>query len=61
MRLSNEQAIALSDIGGTLKEVMLVALASAIDADARAEIESAVGPDAAAAIIEFFGQEYTVD
>jgi hypothetical protein len=60
-RLRNDQAIALSDVGGSLKEVMLVALTAAVNDGAKEEIERAVGGAAAAAVIEFWNEEYAVD
>lgn len=60
-RLRNDQAIALSDVGGSLKEVMLVALAAAVDEGSREAIERAVGSATAAAVIEFWNEEYALD
>lgn len=60
-RLRDDQAIALSDVGGSLKEIMLVALAAVVDEGARDGIERAVGSAAAATVIEFWNEEYAVD
>jgi hypothetical protein len=60
-RLSNEQAIALSDLGGSLKEVMLVALSAAVDEGPKQDIERAVGKAAAGPVIEFWTEEFAVD
>jgi len=60
-RLRNDQAIALSDVGGNLKEVMLVALTAAVEEGAKEAIERAVGRAAAAAVMEFWNEEYAVD
>ncbi|KAF2750643.1 hypothetical protein M011DRAFT_523636 [Sporormia fimetaria CBS 119925] len=60
-RLANEQAIALSDVGGSLKEVMLVALAARVDEAAREAMELALGAEAAAGVVEFFSAEFVMD
>lgn len=60
--LNEAQVIALSDIVGNLKELVVLAL-SAVAGDRRsiAKLESAVGPDAAANIADFFADEYEMD
>ncbi|KAH7086765.1 hypothetical protein FB567DRAFT_526179 [Paraphoma chrysanthemicola] len=60
--LQEEQIIALSDVAGSLKEVMMLALgAAAGDRGCVDKLEGAVGRDAAVRIVDFFGGEWEVE
>ncbi|KAF2270719.1 hypothetical protein CC78DRAFT_574009 [Lojkania enalia] len=60
-RLSNEQLIGLSDVAGSLREVVLLTLGAAVDDGQRSAMENAVGAEVAAGIIEFFADEWVAD
>ncbi|KAH7076577.1 hypothetical protein BKA63DRAFT_552480 [Paraphoma chrysanthemicola] len=60
--LQEEQIIALSDVAGSLKEVMMLALgAAAGDRTCVDKLEGAVGRAAAVRIVDFFGEEWEVE
>jgi hypothetical protein len=60
--LQQEQIIALSDVAGSLKEVMLLALgAAAGDTSCVDKLEGSVGRATAAQIVEFFVDEWEVE
>jgi hypothetical protein len=60
--LQQEQIIALSDVAGSLKEVMLLALgAAAGDTSCVDKLEGAVGRATALQIVEFFVDEWEVE
>ncbi|KAF2253183.1 hypothetical protein BU26DRAFT_601355 [Trematosphaeria pertusa] len=56
--LNEGQLVGLSDIAGSLKEVMLLALQAQRDEGVKADMARAVGGQAAMEIIEFFGDEF---
>jgi hypothetical protein len=58
MPLTQNQVVALSDIAGNLKEVMLLALQARVDEHVASELVRAVGPDAAKGIVDFFSDEF---
>ncbi|KAF2468254.1 uncharacterized protein BDR25DRAFT_316369 [Lindgomyces ingoldianus] len=60
-QLDNELLIRLSDVAGSLKEIVLLALGGAIDSCMRSTLERAVGPDVSAGIIEFWSDEWVAD
>lgn len=60
-QLSNSQLIALSDVAGSLTELVRLCLAAAVDEGARSVIEGAVGSEAAAGVIEFWTDEWTAE
>jgi hypothetical protein len=60
MPLTQDQVIALSDIAGNLKEVMLLALQAKVDEHVANELVRAVGPEVAKGIVDFFGDEFEV-
>ncbi|ORY05682.1 hypothetical protein BCR34DRAFT_590818 [Clohesyomyces aquaticus] len=61
MQLNSEEVIGLSDIAGSLKEVVLLALGASVDSDTRSTIEKAVGSDAAERVILFWGEEWVAE
>jgi hypothetical protein len=61
MHLSQDQVIALSDVAGSLKEVVLLALSAAVDEGAKEHLERAVGVEAAAGIVDFWVDEWVAD
>jgi hypothetical protein len=61
MRLSNEQIIGLSDIAGNWREIVLLSLAAAVDDGARSDMERAVGPEAAAGVVDFWNDEWVAE
>lgn len=61
MRLSGDQVIALSDVAGSLKELVLLALSSTVDEGAKETLERAVGAEAAAGIVDFWVDEWVAD
>lgn len=60
--LSNSQVIAITDVAGSLKELMLLALrAKAGDEGCASRLESALGSDqVTTGIVDFFSDEYEV-
>lgn len=56
--MTQEQVIALSDLAGSLKEVMMLALRAQMDERIMVDLARAVGEEAAAGIVEFFGDEW---
>lgn len=61
MQLSNEQIVALSDVAGNWKEIVLLSLAAAVDESARADMEHAVGREAVAGVVDFWSDEWVVE
>jgi hypothetical protein len=60
--LTGPQVIALSDVAGTLRELMLVALGAATgNIEFAARLENSVGSQAALNIVEFFVDEWEID
>jgi hypothetical protein len=60
--LRQEQIIALSDIAGSVKELVLLALgAEAGDAVCAGKMEGAVGAETTGSIVEFFAAEWEVE
>ncbi|KAH7123887.1 hypothetical protein B0J11DRAFT_324601 [Dendryphion nanum] len=59
--LSTEQVIGLSDLGGNLKEIMILALRARVDENAMQSLAMAVGEEAAVGVMEFWGDELTAD
>jgi hypothetical protein len=60
--LQQEQVIALSDIAGSVKELVLLALgAEAGDAVCVGKMEGAVGAETTGSIVEFFAAEWEVE
>lgn len=58
--LNDAQVIGLSDLAGSLKEVMLLALHARTDERVARDLVSAVGSEAAMGIVEFFSDEFEV-
>ncbi|KAF2682713.1 hypothetical protein K458DRAFT_419558 [Lentithecium fluviatile CBS 122367] len=58
--LTEAQVIALSDLAGSLKEVMLLALQAKMDERVATDLVRAVGQEAADGIVEFFSDEFEV-
>lgn len=58
--LTEEQVVALSDMAGSLKEVMLLAIRAKTDDRVAMGLVRAVGRDAASRIVEFFTDEFEV-
>lgn len=58
--LSDKEAIMLSDVGPSLREVMLAALTAVIDPGAREALEDAVGPKTAEKVIDFWTEEFAM-
>lgn len=60
--LRQEQVIALSDVAGSVKELVLLALGTAAgDAGCAERMEGAVGSETAGSIVEFFAEEWEVE
>jgi hypothetical protein len=60
--LSQAQVIALSDVVGSLRELVVLALGAASDvAGCMEKLEGAVGLEAAANVVEFFADEWEID
>lgn len=60
--LSEAQVIALSDVAGSLRELVLLALgAVAGDSGCVRKLEAAVGEETAVSIAEFFMDEWEMD
>ncbi|KAF2187844.1 hypothetical protein K469DRAFT_704806 [Zopfia rhizophila CBS 207.26] len=59
--LNKEQLIGLSDVAGNLREVVLLALGGVLDDEGRDILEGAVGVYVAAAIKEFFKNEWVYE
>lgn len=59
--LSREQTIALSDVAGSLREIVFLALAALMDDKARQTLEQAVGQEVTAGIVEFWTDEWVAD
>ncbi|KAF2026485.1 hypothetical protein EK21DRAFT_25948, partial [Setomelanomma holmii] len=60
--LNQEQVIALSDVAGSLKELMLLALgAAANDTGCVNKVECAIGRAKAFDIVQFFAEEWEID
>ncbi|KAF2001150.1 hypothetical protein P154DRAFT_392891, partial [Amniculicola lignicola CBS 123094] len=59
--LSKEQVIGLSDVAGSLKEVVLLALRASVDGEAARVLEEAVGKERVASVVEFWADEYVVE
>jgi hypothetical protein len=60
--LRQEQVIALSDIAGSVKELVLLALrAAAGDAGCAERMEGAVGSETTGSVVEFFAEEWEVE
>ncbi|USP77238.1 hypothetical protein yc1106_04512 [Curvularia clavata] len=60
--LSTTQVIALSDIVGSLRELVLLALAAAAgDAESMGRLEGALGRQGAVAVVEFFEGEWEIE
>ncbi|KAF1975204.1 hypothetical protein BU23DRAFT_552612 [Bimuria novae-zelandiae CBS 107.79] len=60
MPLNEQQVIGLSDVAGSLKEVMLLALRARMDERCAEELVMAVGEDAMRGIVDFFGDEFEI-
>ncbi|KAF2118276.1 hypothetical protein BDV96DRAFT_381400 [Lophiotrema nucula] len=60
-RLTNEQVIAVSDVAGSLKELVMLALGATVDEGQKETLEKAVGVEAADGIMEFFKDEWVAD
>lgn len=58
--MSKEQVIGLSDVAGSLREVVLLALRAGVDDSAREVLARAVGAEAAEGIVDFFREEWCV-
>ncbi|PVH98592.1 hypothetical protein DM02DRAFT_43530 [Periconia macrospinosa] len=58
--LGEAQVVNLSDMAGSLKEVMLIAMQAAMDDDVMAHLQSAVGEEAAEGIVNFFSDEFQI-
>lgn len=58
--LTETQAINLSDVAGSLKEMMLIALQARVDERVMAELQNVVGEQAAEGIVNFFGDEFEI-
>lgn len=59
--MSREQAIGLSDVAGSLREVVILALRARVDGEAREMLAGAVGVDAAEGVVEFWRDEWVAD
>lgn len=59
--MSREQAIGLSDVAGSLREVVILALRARVDVEAREMLVGAVGVDAAEGMVEFWRDEWIAD
>lgn len=59
--LSNEQVIALSDVAGSLRDVVVLALRARVDEHSRETMARAVGPRATEQIVSFFKDEWICD
>ena len=60
--LSQAQVIALSDVAGSLRELVVLALSAASGVPGRMEkLEGAVGSQAAVNIVEFFADEWEIE
>jgi hypothetical protein len=59
--MSREQVIGLSDVAGSLREVVLLALRARVDKGAREMLARAVGADAAEGLVEFWRGEWIAD
>lgn len=59
--MSREKAIGLSDVAGSLRDVVLLALRARVDESAREVLASAVGADAAGRMVEFWRDEWIAD
>ncbi|KAF2013398.1 hypothetical protein BU24DRAFT_236777 [Aaosphaeria arxii CBS 175.79] len=60
-RLSEPQVIALSDVAGSLKELMLLSLRAIKEEGTRQAVESLLGPELARCVIEFWAEEWIAD
>ncbi|KAJ4296287.1 hypothetical protein N0V90_006332 [Kalmusia sp. IMI 367209] len=60
IKLTEEQVIRLSDIAGSLKEVMLIALQAKMDERAARHLAEAVGVDDMRGIVDFFDEEFEI-
>jgi hypothetical protein len=60
--LNEAQVVALSDVVGSLRELVLLALSAASgDRGSVEKLEGAVGQQAAMGIIEFFADEWEIE
>lgn len=59
--LNKEQVVAISDIAGSLKELVMIALGAAEDGTMREVLDRAVGPEVAFGIMEFFYDDWVAD
>jgi hypothetical protein len=60
--LGQDQGIALSDVVGSIRELVLLALGAAGgDVDSVGRMEDAVGPEITKNIVEFFAEEWEVE
>jgi hypothetical protein len=59
--MSREQVIGLSDVAGSLREVVLLALRARVDNGAREVLTRAVGEDATEGLVEFWRGEWIAD
>jgi len=59
--MSNEQVIALSDVAGSLRDVVVLALRARVDEHTRCTMARAVGPKATEQIVSFFQDEWISD
>jgi hypothetical protein len=60
--LRQDQVIALSDVVGSIKELVLLALGAAVgDIESLYKMEGAVGPETTRSIVEFFAEEWEIE
>ena len=60
MPLNEQQIIGLSDIAGSLKEVMLLGMRAQTHESYAMQIENVVGADAMRGIVDFFRDEFEI-
>jgi hypothetical protein len=59
--LSEKETIALTDVAGSLQELVVLALRAKEDNEVWAVFEAAVGRDVAVGVVDFWSAEYPVD
>lgn len=60
MPLDDQELVGLSDLAGSLREVMLLALRAKTNGQCQRQLELAVGVDATRGIVDFFADEFEV-
>lgn len=58
--LNEQQVLGLSDVAGSLREVMLVALRAKTDEEYARALAAAVGVDAVQGVVDFFEDEFEI-